>query len=100
MLHVVNKSPFERNCLESCVRLSQPGSCILLIEDGVYGSLIGGKASEVVQTCLEDRRVCVLGEDLQARGIEPDRIMSGVEMVDYAGFVRLAAEHPKVQSWL
>ena len=100
MLHVVNKSPFEKNCLESCVRLSQAGSCILLIEDGVYGALVNGEASEEIQTCLKDRKVCVLGEDLQARGIESDRIVSGVEVVDYAGFVRLAVEHPKVQSWL
>ena len=100
MLHVVNKSPFEKNCLESCARLSQSDSCILLIEDGVYGALVDGEASEVVQTCLKDRSVCVLREDLQARGVQEDRIVSGVEVVDYAGFVRLAVQHDKVQSWL
>lgn len=100
MLHVVNKSPFEKNCLESCARLSQAGSCILLIEDGVYGALVDGEASEVIQTCLKDRKVCVLGEDLQARGIESGKIVNGIEVVDYAGFVKLAVEHPKVQSWL
>ena len=100
MLHVVNKSPFEKNSLESCARLSLAGSCILLIEDGIYGALAGSEATAVVQACLKDRRVCVLHEDLQARGIPPERILDGVEVVDYAGFVKLAVEQPKVQSWL
>ena len=37
ILHTVNKSPFERNSLEACLRLAQPGSAVLLMEDGVYG---------------------------------------------------------------
>ena len=35
MLHTVNKSPFEKNSLETCLRLSEDNSSILLIEDGV-----------------------------------------------------------------
>ena len=41
MLHIVNKSPYERNALESCLRLAQPGSALLLIEDGVYAATRG-----------------------------------------------------------
>jgi len=39
MLHLINKSPFERTALDSCLRLAKPGSSILLIEDGVYAAL-------------------------------------------------------------
>ena len=39
MLHTVNKSPFERNALESCLRLAASGSSVLLIEDGVIAAL-------------------------------------------------------------
>ena len=39
MLHTVNKSPFEKNSLETCLRLADSNSSILLIEDGVYGAL-------------------------------------------------------------
>ena len=39
MLHTVNKSPFEKNSLETCLRLAEDNSSILLIEDGVYGAL-------------------------------------------------------------
>ena len=33
MLHTVNKSPFEKTTLDSCLRFAQEGSAILLIED-------------------------------------------------------------------
>ena len=41
MLHIVNKSPFERNTLDTCLKHAKAGSAILLIEDGVYGALKG-----------------------------------------------------------
>jgi tRNA 2-thiouridine synthesizing protein B len=36
MLHTVNKSPFERNSLDSCLSHAKAGSSILLFEDGIY----------------------------------------------------------------
>ena len=39
-LHIVNKSPFERNALDSCLRLAAKGSAVLLFEDGVIGAEI------------------------------------------------------------
>ena len=41
MLHTVNKSPFERNTLETCLSLAKKGSSILLFEDGVYAAVKG-----------------------------------------------------------
>ncbi|MGD8498050.1 MAG: sulfurtransferase complex subunit TusB, partial [Chromatiales bacterium] len=46
MLHTVNKSPFDRNTLDACLRLAKPGSAVLLIEDGVYAATKGTNASE------------------------------------------------------
>jgi tRNA 2-thiouridine synthesizing protein B len=43
--------------------------------------------------------IYVLGPDLKARSIA-DKVMDGIKVVDYAGFVDLACEHDKVQSWL
>ena len=48
LLHIVNKSPFERNALESCLRLSNSGHSILLYEDGVYGALQNTKWAATV----------------------------------------------------
>lgn len=101
MLHTVNKSPFDRNSLESCLRLSKPGSSVFLYEDGVYGALNGTSLSDKVSAALSDRSVYVLLADFKARGLSEDRLIEGVKAVaDYSGFVDLVAEHSNVQAWL
>lgn len=99
LLHTVNKSPFEKNSLDTCLRLSAPGSCIILIEDGVYGALAGGALAAQLQDGMRAREVYALGADLQARGIDSSRLIDGIEVVDYAGFVGLAARCERIQSW-
>jgi len=100
MIHTVNKSPFERNSLDSCLRLSLEGSPILLIEDGVYAATSNTSVSDKVADAAKNHPMFVLGPDLQARGIGEDRIMDGITVVDYGGFVDLVVEHGTVQSWL
>jgi tRNA 2-thiouridine synthesizing protein B len=100
ILHTVNKSPFEKNSLQTCLRLSSPGSHILLIEDGVYAALKGCAVAAEVSAALQDRSVSVLGPDLEARGISGDAIVEGIGVVGYDGFVQLAADSGKVQSWM
>jgi len=99
-LHTVNKSPFERCSLESCVRLAANGSAILLIEDGVYGAMKGTEKSALLEGALGKVKVYALGEDLNARGIAKDKLINGVETVDYAGFVKLVCEYDTTNSWL
>lgn len=99
MLHVVNKSPFERNSLESCLKHAMKGSSILLIEDGIYAALKGAQATARIQAAMKDCTVYVLQPDVEARGMQ-GRVLEGIKPVDYAGFVDLAASHKAVQSWL
>jgi tRNA 2-thiouridine synthesizing protein B len=99
MLHIVNKSPFERNSLESCLRLATKGSAVLLIEDGVYGATKGSSVEASVQGAMANLKVYALDADLQARGVA-DRVLDGVTVVDYGGFVDLVAEQSNCQSWL
>jgi tRNA 2-thiouridine synthesizing protein B len=100
ILHTVNKSPFERNSLASCIKLASEGASVLLIEDGVYAGLKGSSAEPQVRAALDNLKVYVLGPDLKARGFAEDRLIGGIKVVDYAGFVDLAAENDKVQAWL
>lgn len=100
MLHTVNKSPFEKNSLESCIRLATEGSSVLLIEDGVYGAMKGTQKSAMVSDAMANIKFYVLGADLLARGISEDQLIDGFNVVDYGGFVDLAAEHNSVQAWL
>ncbi len=99
MLHIVNKSPFTTTSLESCLRVAKPGSTILLIEDGVYGALAGSRVSDAVRAALSERAVCVLGADAAARGVE-GKLLDGIKLVDYEGFVDLVVANDGVQSWL
>lgn len=100
MLHTVNKSPFEKNSLETCLRLAKPGNDILLIEDAVYAAMDGTSVAGTVTAATENFQIFVLGPDLASRGIAQDELIKGIEVVDYDGFVRLAAENNTVQSWL
>ncbi|MDH3629602.1 MAG: sulfurtransferase complex subunit TusB [Gammaproteobacteria bacterium] len=100
VLHIVNKSPFDRNSLDSCLRLAKADSPILLIEDGIYAVQKNTAAAERMQQALSTHSVYALRSDLQARGINPDNIIDGISLVDYDGFVELTTEHDKLQSWL
>ena len=99
MLHTINKSPFEKTSFEACLNHANTGSSILMIEDGVYGAMKGSAFSEKV-AAANDVALYILGPDMQARGISEDRLIDGVKVVDYAGFVDLVTEHDKVQAWL
>ena len=100
MLHTINKSPTDRNTLESCIRLAKKGGSVLLIEDGVYGAMKGTSKSGAVSAAMSNLTFYVLGPDLKARGIGEDKIIDGIKVVDYSGFVDLVTEHDTTQSWL
>ena len=98
MLHIINKSPQERNSLDACLRVAQTGA-ILLIEDGVYAATRGNAVEAKLREAMGRFKIYALGPDLAARAMS-DRLIDGVTAVDYGGFVDLVAEHPNCQSWL
>ena len=98
MLHIVNKSPLTRNSLDSCLRIAQSGS-LLLIEDGVYAATRGSAAEARLTAAMGRLKVYALLPDLEARAVA-DRVVDGVTTVDYGGFVDLVASHSNCQSWL
>ena len=87
MLHTVNKSPFEKSTLESCLSRTRPGDAVLLIADRIAG--LNGEL-----------RLYALGPDLAARGIKDEALLKGISVIDYGGFVDLVAEHEVTQTWL
>jgi tRNA 2-thiouridine synthesizing protein B len=99
MLHTVNKSPFDHNALETCLKFATQGSALLLIEDGVYAATRDTAVSTRVQEAMKSVSIYALKPDVEARGIQ-NRVMDGVRLVDYGGFVDLVVEHNAVQSWL
>jgi tRNA 2-thiouridine synthesizing protein B len=99
-LHTVNKSPFERNALQSCIAHLSSGDVVLLIEDAVVGARKSTSVAQSLAARQADARICALGPDLAARGLKQSDLIDGVEIVDYRGFVELAAGSDRVCSWL
>ncbi len=97
MLHIINKSPYDRPALDSLLKTGE--GAILLIEDGVYAAAKGGAAEAKIKAAQGKFKVYALTPDIEARGIA-DRILDGVTQVDYAGFVDLVADNKTCQSWL
>lgn len=100
MLHLVNKSPTEKNALNSCLRLATTGSSVLLIEDGVYAALENTSSTTAISEHMDSLRFYVLGPDVSARGLDDKPLISGINVIDYDGFVDLVVEHDTSQSWL
>ena len=99
MLHIVNKSPFENNTLSNCLRFARPGAAVLLIEDAVYAGTRDTVTERELKEAMSNINVYALQPDLEARGVQ-DKMIDGIKLVDYAGFVDLVAEHNTTQSWL
>ena len=100
ILHTVNKSPFEKVSLESCLGFAKPNDAILLYEDGVYAVLKGTRMESTITKALEQFKIYVLVPDVEARGMRKDRIIAGVQPIDYGGFVDLVTQHNPIQAWL
>ena len=101
MLHIVNKSPFERNALASCLDTAQDGSAVLLIEDGVVGATVGSRLNDAIrQAGKRNMAFYVLSPDLKARGFSATQVLEGVKLIGYEDFVDLVVDHDNVQSWL
>jgi tRNA 2-thiouridine synthesizing protein B len=99
-LHTVNKSPFERSAFMSALNHLKPGDALLMIEDGVVGARNAGAFASQLEKAAKSCSVYVLGPDLAARGMGEKDLIAGVKLVDYGGFVDLAAAHDRSQAWL
>ena len=100
-LHTVNKSPFERNSLETCLSIAQDDASILLIEDAVVAVTQNSTFSTKLEEALDRGiKLFALKPDIVARGLPEDRIMSKITLVEYDGFVQLSCDNDRVQNWL
>jgi len=97
MLYTVNKSPLMFGNLESVLRVAPSGEPILLYEDGVYAAAAGAASEDLIIQALGDHPVYALKADLEARGLA--RLVDGIQVVDYDGFVELVEQH-HVVPWL
>jgi len=100
MLHVVNKSPFEKTSLDSCLMHAKEGAAILLIEDGVYAALSGTAIADRMSAAVRKCKVYALEPDIKARGMDMGKVIDGIKVVGYGDFVDLTVAHDSVHSWV
>jgi sulfur relay protein TusB/DsrH len=82
-LYIVNHP----SALAGCLELAGDQDAVLLIQEGVRASIEN-----------QTRQIFALKEDRELRSIKamPGR---NVELVDYAGFVKLTEAHAPIVSW-
>lgn len=97
MLHTVNKSPFQNNSLEDCLRVAQKGDVILLLEDGVYAASAGTAKSFLIEKAVKQHEIYAIEPDLKARGLS--NLIKEVRTASYGDFVDLV-EKTTVHAWL
>jgi tRNA 2-thiouridine synthesizing protein B len=95
MLHLVFQSPIGDAILE---RIAADDD-VIFIENAVLGLLQKGKLSETLVRLLGGTRLFVLSDDIAARGISPNELVSGIEVIDYNEFVSLTVKCRVIQSW-
>lgn len=100
ILHTVNKSPFEKSSLKTCLRIAAAGSSVLLIEDGVYAAVDSTALNGELGDASNRLQFYVLGPDLKARGLSEEDVMECIEVIDYEGFVDLVVEHDATHACL
>ncbi len=77
-LHTINKSPFERSSLTSCLDHVAEGDAVLIFEDGVVGARKGCAFAEALRAKQTSCAIYILGPDLAARGMKSEDIAEGI----------------------
>ena len=96
ILHTVNQSPFSHRALKNCLDRIQLGDSILLLENGVYGALAAQPWALQMNPAFQ---FYAIKEDIDARGLNTNLLLSHISLIDYTAFVQLSVEHTLVHSW-
>lgn len=95
MLHLIFQSPIEAAILERI----DSGDVVVFLENAVLRVIQNSDISDTLTQQLGSNRLCVLSDDIAVRGIVPNELVKGIEVIDYAGLVELTANNPVIQSW-
>jgi sulfur relay protein TusB/DsrH len=99
MLHIIRHSPFETNCLESCLSaFSLEKDVLLLIENGVFNALANTEPGKKLAAFMKDRSIFVLAPHAKERGISHALIEQATK-IGYENFVDLVVTDYPVCWW-
>lgn len=98
ILHIVNKSAFTSSVAQTCLDHCSHQDSVIFIENGVFNALASSPLAERINRLQAKVKFFILDEDITARGLS-NKILPGIQLIDYKGFVALTVEHSPVQSW-
>lgn len=95
MLHLVFHSPIEAAIWERI----DSNDIVVFLENAVLRILQNSSVSNTLIKKISSTRFCVLSDDIAVRGIAPNELVEGIEIIDYAGLVELTVNNPTIHSW-
>jgi sulfur relay protein TusB/DsrH len=98
-LHTVNKPSWNSDLLASCLRVASAADTLLLIEDGIYNVRTLAALAAALEIPVNQLQICVLRDDLLARGMAQSELPADITAVDQAGFVALVCRHQQSVHW-
>jgi tRNA 2-thiouridine synthesizing protein B len=88
LLYQMKRSPFISRDLEHILPVAREGSHVLLYQDAVLAAAVTDENREWLERLTSSGvTVHALSEDLSARGVR--RVLPGIDVVDYGGWVDL-----------
>lgn len=95
LLYQIKRSPYISRDLEHILEVAREGSHILLFQDAVLAAAVTAENQLWLERLsLAGVTVHALDEDLKARGVT--KLMDGIDVVDYSGWVGLVTEFQPV----
>lgn len=98
MLHIIQKSDFDSQSLNSCLNALSPQDALLLIENGIFSALSDTTSANALSNLAKDQKVFVLAPHAAERGVL-ERLMADIQLVNFEGFVDLVVQHDLVLRW-
>ena len=89
----------QRTLMEN-IEINLEDPAIILMEDGVVGVNKTNISSPYAKLLEKGAKLYCLSEDYNARGLNPESIVDGINTIDYAGLIALIDVSEKVISWL
>lgn len=95
MLHLIYQSPLQKATLQRIAC----GDSVLFMENALLNLLKEGVWAVELENMLATQSLFVLLEEIEIRGIDKNELVSGIQIIDYQGFVELTTEHQVIQTW-
>ena len=96
MLHLITYAPIDLALFQ---RIAQ-GDDVIFLENAVFCINQGHHLTVELEKLIANQvSLFVLSEELETRGLDINRLVSGVQVINYADFVQLTEKNTVIKSW-